>query len=75
MKNPTQEVAAQRKESKAQIIPVQVRLDAILEQAIQWQPNVIVPKVGTKTCGHQTLPGNPRFFKKDVATSSNKSSV
>lgn len=52
MKNPTQEVAALRKESKAQITPVQVRLDAILEQAIQWQPNVIVPQVETEACGH-----------------------
>ena len=42
MKNPTQEVAAQRNESKAQMTPVQVRLDAIFHQTGQGGLKVTV---------------------------------
>lgn len=43
MKNPTQEVAAQRNESRAQMTPVQVRLDAIFHLTGQGGPKVTVP--------------------------------
>lgn len=42
MKNPTQEVAAQRNESSAQMTPVQVRLDAIFHLTGQGGPKVTV---------------------------------
>lgn len=67
MKNPTQEVAAQRNESRAQMTPVQVRLDAIFHLTGQGGPEVTVP--GPEEGGKAVKPlGNPLWCDGRAAT-------